>query len=240
MLVFVAYEGFELISNSGDDVRKPKQNLPRALYIAVVTVIVIYVAVAVATVGSVDAHNIAATSDFALAEAARPSLGQVGFTIVAASAVLATFSAINATLYGAARLSYSIALEGELPPTLERNVWNEPVGLLITAAISLLLANGLDVNEIASIASAVFLIVFAAVNAAAVRVSHKKLLRVVLSGAGTLGCTAALVVLLVDTARNRPIALAVLGIMIVGSLAVEGLWLRHHRALSLSGARSRE
>jgi hypothetical protein len=236
MLVFVAYEGFELISNSGDDVRNPKRNLPRALYIAVVSVIVIYVAVAVATIGSIDVHKIAATSDFALAEAARASLGQVGFTIVAASAVLATFSAINATLYGAARLSYSIALEGELPPTMERKVWNEPVGLLITAAISLLLANGLGVNEIASIASAAFLIVFAAVNVAAGRVSRKEPLRAVLSGAGTLGCAAALVVLLVDIARNRPLALAVLGIMILGSLAVEGLWLRHHRAISLSGA----
>ncbi|MEZ5239936.1 MAG: hypothetical protein R2716_13640 [Microthrixaceae bacterium] len=68
-----------------------------------------------ATVGSMDAQQIAASADFALAEAARPSLGQVGFTLVAVSAVLATFSAINATLYGTARLSYSIALEVSFP-----------------------------------------------------------------------------------------------------------------------------
>lgn len=233
MLVFVAYEGFELIANAGDDIKDPRRNLPRAFYIAVGSVIVIYVAVAVVTIGSLSVDQIATSADFALAEAAKPSLGQFGFTIVAISAVLATLSAINATLYGTARLSYSIALEGELPPAFERKVWNEPVGLLVTAGVSLLVANSLDVTEISTIASAVFLIVFGVVNAAAFRTATGMVSRRLAAGSGVVGCLIALVLLIVDTATRRPLALVVLAVMIAGSLLGEGLWLHRRREFQL-------
>ncbi len=233
MLVFVAYEGFELIANAGDDIRRPRRNLPRALYLSVVIVIVLYVAIAFVTVGSLDPSRIAAVADFALAEAAKSSLGQFGFVVVAASAVLATLSAINATLYGTARLSYAIAREGELPPALERKVWSEPVGLLITAGMSLLLANTLDLTEISSIASAMFLIVFGVVNAAAYRAHFGGTGRRVAAALGVLGCLAALSLLTNDTARHRPLALGILLAMMALSLLGEALWLQHRRALHL-------
>ena len=122
------------------------------------------------TVGSLDVQSIVDAKDFALAEAAKPFLGQAGFTLIAIAAMLSTASAINATLYGSARLSYAIAKDGELPAQLERKVWGRPVeGLLITAAITVVIANVLDLGSIATIGSAGFLIVFGAVNAAAAR-----------------------------------------------------------------------
>ncbi len=232
ILVFVAYEGFELIANSGDDIRDPRRNIPRALYIAVGSVIVVYVAVAAVTVGSLSAKQIVSSADFALAEAAQPSLGHFGFVLVAVSAVLATLSAINATLYGTARLSYSIAVEGELPPAFERRVWNEPVGLLITTVFSLLLANSLDVNAISSIASSVFLVVFGAVNLAAVRAATKVVRRSVAIG-GFAGCLVSLVLLVVDTASSQPLALGVFGLMILASFSGEALWFHRRREMRL-------
>ncbi|MCB9373687.1 MAG: APC family permease [Microthrixaceae bacterium] len=233
MLVFVAYEGFELIANAGDDVRDPPRNLPRALYLAVGFVIVLYILIGVVTVGSLDPRRIAAAADFALAEAAKPSLGQLGFVLVGVAAVLATFSAINATLYGTARLSYSIALEGELPPDLERRVWSQPVGLLITAGGALVLANSVEVAAISSIASAVFLGVFATVNVAAYRVTAGRRGRRVAAGIGAVACAVAFVVLEVDAARRRPLAVVVLAVMVVLAVAGETLWLRHRRRLRL-------
>ncbi len=234
MLVFVAYEGFELIANAGEDVANPRVTLPRALYLAVGFVTVLYVAIAVVTVGSLAPRQIAASADFALAQAAKPTLGRPGFDLVALAAVLATFSAINATLYGTARLSYSIAMEGELPSGLERTVWSEPVGLLITSAAALVFANSLDLTEIASIASAVFLIVFGVTNVAAYRAADDHLLRRrLLAGCGALGCGYALIVLIADTSSRTPVAVYVLGVIIVLSLVAEGTWLRHRRHLRL-------
>ncbi len=106
MIIFVAYEGFELIANTARDVRDAARTLPRAYYIAVGFVIALYVLVALVTVGNLAVDKIVAAKDYALAEAARPFLGQAGFTLIAVAAMLSTASAINATLYGAARLSY--------------------------------------------------------------------------------------------------------------------------------------
>ena len=89
-------------------------------------VILLYVAIAVVTVGSLPLGQITQARDYALAEAARPFLGSAGFTLIVVAALLSTFSAINATLYGSARLVYTIAKEGELPVELERQIWASP------------------------------------------------------------------------------------------------------------------
>jgi len=238
MLVFVAYEGFELIANAAEDVREPPWTLPRAFYVSVGSVIVLYAAIAVVTVGSLSPQQVSGAADFALAEAAKPSLGHVGFNVVAGSAMLATFSAINATLYGAARLSYAIAREGELPEALERSVWSEPVGLIVTAGVSLLLANSLSVTEISAIASAVFLLVFGATNAEAVKLGRTIGAHRAVSGAGVAGCAVALGVLVVDTAQHRPTAVVLLAAAIGAAAGIETLWLRHRRAMALQGKTS--
>ncbi|HPE60997.1 MAG TPA: APC family permease [Thiolinea sp.] len=170
MVIFVAYEGFELIANAAEDISNPEKNLPRAFYGSVILVIILYLLIAVITVGVVPENQLAQASDYALAVAARPALGQPGFTLVSIAALLATFSAINATLYGNARLSFILAREGELPARLAQGKGDNPVmGVIVTAAISLLLANAIDLTEIAIIGSASFLLVFFLVNLSAWR-----------------------------------------------------------------------
>lgn len=166
MIIFVAYEGFELIANTAQDVREPSVNLPRAYYTSVCFVIVLYILTAAVTVGTLSMDKIISARDYVLAEAAKPFLGNIGFRLIALTAVLSTLSAINATLYGAARLSYTIAKERELPEILERKIWNKPIeGLLITSILTLVTANLVDLAGIATMGSAGFLIIFAAVNA---------------------------------------------------------------------------
>jgi amino acid transporter len=222
MVIFVAYEGFELIANTSEDVRDPQHTLPRALYGSVAFVLVLYVLVAVVTGGSLSLETIREAKDYALAAAARPSLGQVGFTLVAVSALLATFSAINATLYGNARLGYTLAKDGELPEVLEQKAWNKPVtGVLISAGLSLLLANLVDLTAIATIASAGFLAVFAVVNAANVKLEKSRRRSLVISGLGLVTCSAALVTLLVHTASDDAQALWIVAAMVGASVLFE-------------------
>ncbi|MEJ2507466.1 MAG: APC family permease, partial [Ignavibacteriaceae bacterium] len=123
-IIFLAYEGFELIANTSDDVRNPEKTLPRAFFVSVSFVIILYILVAMVTVGNLPVNKIVEAKDYALAIAARPFLGQFGFILISIAALLSTTSAINATLYGSARLSYIIAKDGELPRFLEDNVWN--------------------------------------------------------------------------------------------------------------------
>ena len=99
MIIFLAYEGFELIANTAHDVRDVARTLPRAYFTAVGFVLALYVLVSLVTVGNLPVDTIVAAKDYALAEAAKPFLGQAGFALIAIAALLSTASAINATLY---------------------------------------------------------------------------------------------------------------------------------------------
>ena len=223
MIIFLAYEGFELIANTAQDVRDAKQTLPRAYYTAVSFVIVLYVLVALVTVGNLTVDRIIDAKDYALAEAARPFLGQAGFVMIAVAALLSTASAINATLYGASRLSYCIARDGELPAALERKIWGQPIeGLFITAGLTLLVANTFDLTSISTLGSAGFLLIFTAVNFANVRQSnHTQSWRWV-SVLGAISCLAALGALIWQTATTSPTKLWVLAAMVALAMAIEG------------------
>lgn len=239
MIIFLAYEGFELIANTAEDVRNPTKTLPRANYTSVIFVIILYILVAAVTVGNLPVAQIVAAKDYALAEAAKPFLGSAGFTLIAVAALLSTASAINATLYGAGRLSYVIAKDGELPNFLKREMWDAPLeGLLITAVTTLVVANLFDLSSISTMGSAGFLLIFAAVNAANVRLSETTASKRWISTAGLSACLIALGALLWQTARTSPSRILVLVVMVGLATAVEAgyrlltgrrIRLPHHR-----------
>ena len=211
-LIFLGYEGFELIANASEDARDPDRTLPRAYLIAIGGVIALYVLVAFVAVGNLPPHAIATQSDYALAAAARPFLGQAGFTLIAVAAVVSTCSAINATLYGAAKFTYLMGRDGELPARFGRPVWNRPAGgLLATTAGTLVIVSTVNIEGISLMGSAGFLIIFAAVNLAAARLAGISGRARALALAGVLACAACLAALIAYAAAHigsgrRPIA----------------------------------
>lgn len=238
MVIFVAYEGFELIANAAEDVEHPRRTLSFAYYASVGFVSLLYVLIAIVAVGSLSPAAIDAARDYALAQAARPRLGSTGFAMVGIAAVLSTTSAINATLYGSARLTWSVARAGELPEALERKVWNRPVeGLLITSGLTLVAVNALDLSRIATLGSAAFLLVFAAVNVAAWRLTSSPWPRRVVAGVAAVACLVAVGVLVADVGPGDPVGLAALVALVAGSFALEAVYRRFSgRRLHLAGA----
>ena len=225
MIVFVAYEGFELIANTAQDVRDPKRVLPKAFFTAVIFVIALYILVAIVTVGGLSLEKIQAAQDYALAAAAEPFLGATGFIIISIAALLSTSSAINATLYGAARLSFTIAKERELPEALERQVWHRPIeGLFITTILTLLMANLVDLSSISTVGSAGFLLIFGAVNAANMKLHQRTGGSVWISGAGLVACLLALAALIWQTITTQPSRLLILTGMLVLALGLETVY----------------
>jgi amino acid transporter len=240
MIIFLAYEGFELIANTAHDVRNPAKTLPRAFFSSVCFVIVLYILVAVVTVGNLPLGKIVAAKDYALAEAARPFLGQTGFILITIAALLSTASAINATIYGAARLSYIIAKDGELPAWLERKVWKQPVeGLLITSGATLLIANLSDLSSLSTMGSAGFLLIFAAVNSANAYKAKDTKSWGWLSIVGAVLCFGALGSLIWQTAISAPKHLWVLLGMLMLSFFIEtGFRVLTDRKIRLSPSRT--
>lgn len=225
MIIFLAYEGFELIANTAGNVKNARKTLPRAYYSSVIFVILLYICIAAVTVGNLPVSKIIAAKDYALAEAAKPFMGSFGFTLIAVAAILSTGSAINATLYGSARVSYVIAKDGELPANLEKKIWKKPIeGLLITSAATLLIANFFDLSGISTMGSAGFLLIFASVNAANIKMSSKTNSVKWIPVSGVLLCAAALVLLIIQTFKTSPQNIWILVIMFGVAFLVEGIY----------------
>jgi len=164
MVIFVAYEGFELIANSISDLKNREKNTEKAYFIAVGFVVLLYILIAIVTVGALPFNEIASAEDYVLAKAAEPMLGQLGFTIITITALISTFSAINATILGSGRVNFNIAQDAELPKYFCHKFWGKPVGLLITAILSIALVNLFNLESISAAGSAGFLLIFCIVN----------------------------------------------------------------------------
>lgn len=228
MIIFLAYEGFELIANTATDVKNPEKTLPCAYYSAVVFVIMLYVLIAFVTIESVSADTIIQAQDYALAVAAKPFLGNSGFNLIAIAALLSTMSAINATLYGASRVSYIIAKDGELPELLEEKIWNRPIeGLLITSVFTLIVSNILDLSSISIMGSAGFLLIFGAVNASNAHLYRQTASRRLISIAGLIVCIIALLTLILYTLNNSAKNLIILLIMLFSAFAIEAIYKKY-------------
>jgi len=226
MIIFVAYEGFELIANAAPDIKDPEKNIPRAYYIAVLFVIALYLAIAVITVGSLPFGQIKDAQDYVLAEVAKPMLGQAGFTIITIAALISTFSAINASLYGGSRVSYEIAEDDELPNEFTHQFWSQPIGLLITAVATLVLVNTLELESISTAGSIGFLLVFAVVNLVGVRKAAELKSSKWIAGTGAFLCLAALAALLVHNFQTSKMNLLIAGGVIAVCFVSEYLYKR--------------
>jgi len=172
-ILFLGYEGFGLITNTAGDMKEPRKMLPKALYLSIIIVIAVYTLIAFTVIGNLSIDKIIGAKDYALAAAAKPFLGSVGFGVMAVAALFSTASAINATLYGGANVSYVLAKNRQLPPQFNRRTWHgSQEGLLITAALVLVFANLFELGGIAMLGSAAFLIIYGAVN-----IAHLRLLK---------------------------------------------------------------
>ena len=225
-LIFVAYEGFELIPNTIQEMRSPETDLKRGLILAILITAVIYVVVSLVALGNLTPAEVAKDQEYALASAARPTLGTFGFVLIGIAALMSTASAINATLFGAARLAMVMAAEHALPRVFSmrertREVpWVSLVVLSVLTGVFLLLA---DLTVISSFASAVFLAIFAAVNLSAWRLRARVRIRAAVPLTGAILSIAALVILLWHTWQTDRVSLAWIGSFFFAAVLLETL-----------------
>ncbi len=151
----------------------PAKTLPRAILTSILIVMVFYVAVALAVFGNLDADEVIKAKDFALAEAARPTFGDAGFIIMAVAALVSTSSAINASLYSAANVTYRLAKLGELPAVFGAPIAHSRQGLIISSGAIIIMAVLFDLSSIAAIGAISTLAIHMIVHIGHLRVRAK-------------------------------------------------------------------
>lgn len=197
--VFMAYEGFELLAYDYDEMEDRKALMGRIMPWAIGSAALIYVLVALAVPMLTGTKAVIEDGEIALANAGQAALGTPGLIAVTLAAALSTISAINATLFSSARLAREVAEDGDLPSRFGRkNAHGSPwLAVMLIAAASLALAVLGGLSGLVSAASFVFLAVFCALNALALRENTG---RRWITLPGAVGSFAALVLLALDLA----------------------------------------
>jgi amino acid transporter len=164
--IFMAYEGFQLISYDYEDLKKPNKTLPKATIWAVISVILIYILVTFGTTMIVGAETLIEKKEVALSIAGERAMGTFGLVVVTIAAALSTGSAINATLFSTSRLMESVAEKKDLPHLFVReNKANIPYyAVLIIAGLAAGFAIFGSLNSLVDAASIIFLFTFGTVN----------------------------------------------------------------------------
>ena len=226
-LTFFAFLGFGVMTFTVASLRDPERELPRAVALALGLTTVTYVLISIAVFGTLTVDQAIGYGETAIAEAARPTLGDAGFTLMAVAALIATAGATNGTLFGSAGLTASLSEIGQFPPILgTHSRLGKHGGLLVTAALTLVLANLVDLSAIASVGSACSLVVFLLVGLAGYRLRSE-------TGASAaivlLGMAATAIVLgffAVDTLRNAPETFVAIIAMTLLAVALDVVWKR--------------
>jgi amino acid transporter len=218
-LTFFAFLGFSVITFAAGDMRNPERDLPKAMNRALGVTTLVYVLVAVSVFGTLTVAEVVAYGPTAIAEAGRPALGDAGFTMIAIAAMVGMAGSVVATLYASAGLTRMLSGVGQFPPFFgPASRLGAKSGVLISAAVVLVVSNTVDLSAIASVGSACSLALFVLVGVAGYRLRRETGAQAWLVLVGIAVTLVVLAFFAVDTVRNAPQTFA--AIVVVATLAV--------------------
>ncbi len=226
-VLYVSYQGFGVVANASDRMARPGREVPRAMFLALGIVTVLYVTISALAVSLLPMPTIVADNGHVLADAGQVVAGRIGFVVIAVAALLATASAVNATLFAASNIGYFEARHGELSSALARTVGRSgSVALVLSAAVVALLVLLFPLSAVGQMTSLAFLVLYAGVSAGHLRIRAR-------TGAHAWPLIAAVVInvvlfvaLLADAIGSGSVGTwATLLAALVGSFAVEAVYI---------------
>lgn len=183
---YIAFEGYEIIVQSGEEVVDPGTNIPKAVFYSLAIVVPIYVLVAFAAVGGIDVTERAI-------ELAQPITGETpeytwqllgemgelgiiraagqfvpyGVPLLLIAGLTATMSALNATIYSSSRVSFAMGRDRSLPGFFDKVHSKRRTphwAILLSAILIAVMAIVLPIEAVAASADIMFILLFVQVN----------------------------------------------------------------------------
>jgi amino acid transporter/nucleotide-binding universal stress UspA family protein len=192
-LTFIAFEGYEIIVQAGEEVVEPRKNIPKAVFLSLLIVIPIYILVAIVCLGAlVIPTDVMSVTGWSSGETWRylAGLGETGVAVAANAflpwglgaillvigAVLSTMSALNATTFSSTRVSFAMGRDRYLPAALSHvspKTRTPTIALAASGVLIVSVALLLDAEMVAGATCAMFLLVFAMVNISSIVIRRK-------------------------------------------------------------------
>jgi len=186
-LTFIAFEGYEIIAQCGEEVKNPRRNIPWAVFLSLLVVVMIYLLVAFVALGAIQPpagltawQYLGNEAELALVEAARNFMvggGRWGAVILIIGGLFSTMSALNATLYSSSRVSFAMGRDHNLPAIFARvhpSRHTPHRALLLSSALIVIMAITLPIEDVASACDIMFLLLFMQVNVVVITLRRKR------------------------------------------------------------------
>lgn len=178
-LTFIAFEGYEIIVQTGEEARNPKKNIPRAIFISLAIVIALYCLVAFVSLAAITPPGGEPAWKF-IGDAGELGIMRAvdlfipyGALLVLGGGMVSTLAALNATTFSSARVAFAMGRHYNLPHSLSsiHQVNRTPhIAIAVSAIIMAVMAYALPLNDIAIAAGVIFLLLFTQVNIAAITI----------------------------------------------------------------------
>jgi amino acid transporter/nucleotide-binding universal stress UspA family protein len=181
-LTFIAFQGFEVISQCSEEIKNPKKNIPRAIFLSLLIVVPIYLLVAFTALGTVQAPGmtpwdyLASHKETALVEVAKKFFVGGGVMLLVGG-IISTMSALNATVYSSSRVAFAMGRDRNFPGLfgkVHKKNFTPHYAILISLFIVVLMAVSLPIEDVASAADIMFLLLFLQVNVTLIRLRKKR------------------------------------------------------------------
>src|ERR671915_610715 len=182
-LTFIAFEGYEIIVQTGEEIKNPKKNIPRAIFISLTLVVLLYCLVAFVSIGAIFPQNIGdipawkfigQNGDLGISKAAELFL-PYGFFIILIGGIVSSLAALNATTYSSARVAFAMGRHYNLPYQLSEihHKFKTPyVATIISGILMAVVAYALPLDQIALAAGVIFLLLFTQVNISVITIRN--------------------------------------------------------------------
>jgi amino acid transporter len=177
-LTFIAFEGYEVIVQTGEEVKNPRRNIPRAIFISLGVVVTLYCLIAFVSIGAIFPAGIESwkfigeNGELGIMKAAE-LLAPYGAFIVLVGGLISTLAALNATTFSSARVAFAMGRNYNMPyqlSAIHRKNKTPYVAILISGIIMAIMAYGLPLAQIAVAAGVIFLLLFTQVNIAVITI----------------------------------------------------------------------
>jgi APA family basic amino acid/polyamine antiporter len=171
-LTFIAFEGYEIIVQTGEEVKNPKKNIPRAIFISLGLVVALYCLVAFVSIAGIFPEGkpawqfVGENQELGVMKAAE-SLLPYGAFIVLAGGIVSSLAGLNATTFSSARVAFAMGRHYNLPhilSSIHSKNKTPHIAIAISGVIMAIMAFSLPLDQIAVAAGVIFLLLFTQVN----------------------------------------------------------------------------
>jgi amino acid transporter len=181
-LTFIAFEGYDLITTVTEEVKNPRENIPKAIFVSLVATVIVYLAVVTVAVGTLGAEGLADAGEAGIATAATSFMPtglpiiQNGGALIVFGAVFSTLTALNAVVIASSRVAFSMGREEQLLPSFGQihHRYGTPFVAILASAVVMLGSVALPTQSAGNMSSLFFLLSFIIVNVAVIRLRRER------------------------------------------------------------------